>query len=632
MEAAGAAPGVLAVITHENAPKMRPAGVFKSSDNPPKAGGTTAPIFQKARGYWNGQPIAVVVAETFERARHAAGLVRVEYEEEAADLSMDGAGVERFRPKDLIGEEPKISVGHAEAALEASEVRVDHVCTTPRHNHNPIEPHAVVVAWEGGELRVHDSSQYIFGVRAHLADVFGLGLAEVQVTSPFVGGGFGTKGTAWPHFQIAAAAKVVGRPVKLPLTRQQMYACTGFRSATEQRVAIGADRPGGKLTALIHTGRSPSSATNPYVEPFTLAGRHLYSCPNMLFDQEAAALDTVAPTYMRAPGECPGTFALESAVDELAYALGMDPVELRLRNDPEVEAITGRPFSQRLLKEAYRLGAEKFGWSRRSAEPGSMRDGRFLVGMGVATAFYPVHQFPASARVRLMADGSALVQGGTHEMGMGTATVQAQHADDELGLPVERVRFEYGDTDLPNTSVTGGSSTTIGVGAAVSAAVAALKSELLKLAGRGSPLHGLKAEAVVFRDGALAPADGPGAGEPIVRRRPRPQLEDRPEPVHRRDHDGPGDGPDGGDPRRPPQRPGRQRQHRRVPRPHARRRPRPRSLLARRPRPAHADRGARHRRDRHHGRGGGGERRLPRHGGASPRPPDPPREADPRRA
>jgi xanthine dehydrogenase YagR molybdenum-binding subunit len=515
-KAAEAAPGVLAVLTHKNAPKMKTTAAFDPSSSAPKSGATSAPILQTDEVFWAGQPIAVVVAETFEQARHAASLVKATYRQEKAVFDMDALRDKAFIPDKVVGEPGEVKIGDAEKALAAAAVKVDHTYTTPREYHNAIEPHATTAAWDGDKLTVHDASQYVFGVRDMLAEKFGLKPDDVRVLSPFVGGAFGGKGLAWPHVSLAvAAAKHVGRPVKLALTREQLYGCTGYRTPTEQRVALGADKEG-KLVALIHTGLTTTSTTNLFAEQFTFPARHLYACPNIHLQQKVVKLDVAPPTFMRAPGECPGTFALESALDELAHALGVDPVELRLKNDPVKDPTSGKPFSQRKFKEAYELGARKFGWSRRKARPGSVRDGRFLVGMGVATAFYPTYQFPGAAKAAVLADGTAVVQSGTHEMGMGTATVQTQHAADCLGLPAEKVRFEYGDTSLPFSAVSGGSSTTISVGAAVASACEALKTTLIGLAGEKSPLAGAKAGELVYKDGRLVRRDEPTKGESLA--------------------------------------------------------------------------------------------------------------------
>jgi xanthine dehydrogenase YagR molybdenum-binding subunit len=401
-----------------------------------------------------------------------------------------------------------VEVGDAEAALARAPVKVDLGYRTPRHNHNAIELHAATVVWQGDSVTVHDATQMAHGERWTLAQVFGLKEEQVRVVSPFVGGGFGGK-ALWQHQILAiAASRLSGRPVRVMLSRESVYRLVGGRTETEQRVALGA-REDGTLEALIHTGVAAMTPHNNCPEQFTFPARHLYAARAIRVAQAVADMDMLANTFMRAPGESIGTFALECALDELAEKVGLDPIELRRRNEPDRDPTTGAKFSSRNLVEAYRAGAERFGWARRDPTPGSVRDGEWLVGMGCATATYPYYRMPGgAARIRLAADGSAAVEMASHEMGMGTATVQAQHAADRLGLPLERVRFVYGDTDLPPGTVAGGSSQTVSIAASVIAAQAVLVKELLKLAGPDSPLAGLKPEEVEARAEGLGRIGG----------------------------------------------------------------------------------------------------------------------------
>ncbi len=482
--AAERAPGVLAVLTHRNAPPMKATKLFEPGSDEPGSAATSVEILHTEEIAWDGQPIAVVVAETFEQARHAAELVRASYEAQPHRVSLEAEKERAFVPDNVIGEPPEIRIGDAEGALAQAAVKIDARYTTPRENHNPIEPHATIAQWDGDRLTVYDSSQFIFGVRKMLAQKFSLPEENVRVLSPFVGGAFGCKGLAWPHVALCvAAAKAVQRPVKLSLPRQHYYRTVGGRTPTDQRVALGAGRDG-QLTALIHTGVTATSTSNMFTEQFTFPARHLYAAPNLMVGQKVARLDIVPPTFMRAPGETPGTFALESALDELSFALGLDPIELRLRNISNKDPTAGTPYSIRHAREMFALGVEKFGWARRNPEPRSMRDGRWLLGQGMACAYYPVYQSPTHARVRIHADGTALGMSGAHEMGMGTATAQTQNLADALELPVEKVRFEIGDTRLPFAAVAGGSSQTVSIGAAVLAACAELKKKLAALGGQ----------------------------------------------------------------------------------------------------------------------------------------------------
>ncbi|MCZ4501033.1 MAG: dehydrogenase, partial [Marmoricola sp.] len=346
-----------------------------------------------------------------------------------------------------------------------------------------------------------------------IAKVFGLKEDQVRVVAPFVGGAFGNK-AVWNHTLLAiAAAKAVGRPVRLAVKRADVFHCIGGRTLSKQRVALGA-RADGSLAALIHTGTTAVVTHNAFPEQFSFPARHLYATDNLLVSQQVVELDMVANTAMRAPGESIGSFALESAIDELAVASGIDPVELRRRIEPEKDPAKGDAFSSRHIVEAYRRGAERFGWTRRNPTPRSQRDGEWLVGQGVATATYPYYRMPGGAvRISLHADGRAVVQTAAHEMGMGTATVQTQHAAERLGLPLDRVRFVYGDSSLPFSPVAGGSSQTTTIAAGMIAAAEKLTKELIHLAGRDSPLHGAAADAVEARDGGLFVKDDPTRGE-----------------------------------------------------------------------------------------------------------------------
>jgi xanthine dehydrogenase YagR molybdenum-binding subunit len=508
---AKSAPGVLLVLTHENAPKLKDPNLF-----PEGGAASTLPPLRDGSIHWNGQPVALVLAETQEQADYAARCIRVTYAEEPPNLSFS---LDRAKPpKSILGEPPTVAIGDAEATLAASEVRVDNVYRTPRYNHAAIELHALTCAWEGDSLTVHDTTQMVHLTQNTLAKVFGLPREKVRVLSPFVGGGFGNK-MIWDHHIFAiAAAKMSGRPVRLVLSREGVFRVTGGRTLTEQRVALGANKDG-TLKALIHTGTAGMTSHNNCPEQFTFPARHLYASETFLLSQKIIELDMVANTFMRAPGESVGTFALESAIDELAHELKVDPIELRTRIEPKQDPTSRRPFSQRNLLEAYRRGAERFGWSKRSSVPRSRREGEWLIGHGVATATYPYHRMPGgAARIRLTSDGHAIVQMGSHEMGMGTATVQAQLAAELLAMPVDCVKFEYGDSNFPSGTVAGGSSQSASIGAAVKAARDKLIEQLLQLAAGGSarprnapssgpnrsPLAGLNSSDVGPRNQGLA--------------------------------------------------------------------------------------------------------------------------------
>ncbi|OLO09622.1 dehydrogenase [Salinicola sp. MH3R3-1] len=502
--------GVVLVMTHENAPRLNTPPVFLRSPN--GAAGDDHPIMQTDRVHWNGQPVALVLAETQEQADAAAESIRVDYAAEPAMTDFELAKTHARQPDNVLGGPAEITVGDADAAFEAAAHQIDATYTTPRHNHNAIEPHALTLAWttgdgdesgrEGETLRIHDASQCVDLAVASLAEVFGIETSQIHITSPFVGGGFGGK-ALWQHqILAAAAAKLADRPVRLALSREGVYRVVGGRACTEQRVALGADEQG-RLQALIHSGIAAMTQHNNLPEPFFQATKCLYAADHIRLSIDVADMHMLANTFMRAPGESVGTFALESALDELADQLGMDPLELRRRNEPERDPTSGLAFSSRHLLEAARSGAERFGWSERSATPGRRREGEWQIGMGCATATYPYIRMPgAAARITLTPDG-ATVGIAAHEMGMGTATVQTQVAAARLGLPVEKIAFHYGDSHLAGSVLAGGSQQTAAIGGAVIAAQRALVAELLALVGQDSPLSGLSPDEIECRDEGL---------------------------------------------------------------------------------------------------------------------------------
>ena len=509
--AAEAAAGVVAVMTYLNAPRMNPPAVFGTS--PTAAGPADLPIMQDAEIHWNGQPIAVVLAETQEQADHAKSLIRATYALEDATTTFAAAKAEGLKQGIFNGEALLKEKADAEGALATSAHRVDQLYRTPRHNHNPIELHAATIGWQGGTLTIHDASQMVTATAVTVADVFDVTKDQVHVTSPYVGGGFGSK-CLWDHQILgAAAAKLVGRPVRIALTREGVYRIVGGRTLTEQRVAIGADADG-HFTSIIHTGIVAMTDHNNMPEPFIAGTQAAYAADSFKLQVQAATMNMRANTFMRAPGESVGTFALESAVDELAHELGIDPVELRLKNEPDKDPLDGREFSSRKIADAWRMGAERFGWSKRNATPGAVRDGEWLVGTGCAMGTYPYYRMPGSAaRITLRRNGEAVVEVAAHEMGMGTATTTAMVAAERLGLPMERVEVRYGDSAIPGAILAGGSQQTAAIGAAVIAAYNKLVGELLKLAGNDSPLAGLKPDEVGSADGALAKLDEPDRRE-----------------------------------------------------------------------------------------------------------------------
>ncbi|MDB5641116.1 MAG: xanthine dehydrogenase, molybdenum binding subunit apoprotein [Hyphomicrobiales bacterium] len=508
---AEAAPGVIAVMTYQNAPRMKSPPAFLSA--PKAAGGDDAPVMQDDKVRWNGEPIAVVLAHSQEQADHAKSLVHASYESEAALTDFAEARARGSKTGLFMGHALHDEIGDADAAFGESAVTIDSHFTTPRHNHNAIELHSVTANWTGDKLRLHDASQLVAHTSWSIAQMFGMPEENVVVTSPFVGGGFGGK-CLWQHqILAAAAARLVNRPVRLTLSREGVYRMVGGRTLTEQRVALGANAEGA-LKALIHTGTVAKTARNALPEPFILPARSAYASETMKLDVQTVELDMLSNTFMRAPGESVGTFGLECAMDELAAKLGMDPIELRLRNEPEKDPLSGLPFSSRNLAEAWRSGAERFGWSRRKPTPRATRDGEWLVGVGCATATYPYYRMPGgAARITLSADGHATVEIAAHEMGMGTATAHTQVVADRLGLPLDAVTFLYGDSTMPGVVLAGGSQQTASIGASVTAAHRALVARLIEIAGNDSPLAGLSPDQVGGRDAGLSHLEEPGRHE-----------------------------------------------------------------------------------------------------------------------
>ena len=504
--AATRAPGVLAVITHENAPRL--PGASARSDTT-----RVLQLLQDDAIVYNDQPVAVVVADTFENARLGASLVRVRYDAATANVELAREATAAYKPEKTSRGPTDSRTGDFGRGLATAKVTIDHVYGTPIENHNPMEPHGTVAVWQGDDrLTVYDSTQGVFGVRKRLAQLFGLREDDVRVISLYIGGAFGCKGTPWSHVPLAAmAARFVGRPVRLFLTRQQMFSFVGHRPVTRQSLALGADAEG-HLVAVRHDVTSVTSRFDEFVEPSAAQTRMLYACPNVETSHRLVRLDIPTPTFTRAPGESSGTFALESAMDELSYAVGIDPLELRLRNYAERDPDSGYPFSSKSLRTCYQWGAERFGWARRSPKPRSMRDGRHLVGWGMATATYPAGQSPAAATARIRADGHALVQTGSQDIGTGTYTILSQIAADALGIEVARVRVEIGDTRLPEAPLSAGSRTASSVGSAVRGACDRAREAVVSLAVADvrSPLHGLAPEDVEVAAGELHEKAAPG--------------------------------------------------------------------------------------------------------------------------
>ncbi|MFF0714051.1 xanthine dehydrogenase family protein molybdopterin-binding subunit [Streptomyces bauhiniae] len=517
--AALAHPGVLKVIHHGNAPEL-PYRDNKESNNPP---GRRLRVFQDDRVLFFGQPVAVVVATTLEAAQHGASLVKVHYE--AAQPSTD---LEKAKPD----KPTPYARGDAEKGLTSAAVRLDATYRLARNHHNAMELHATIARWDGGRLTVWDKTQWVLGTQTELSTVFGLKMDSVRVISPYVGGGFGSGLRCWPHVVVAAmAARETGRPVKLVLNRRQQYFSTGFRPAYDYRLKLGSDRRG-RLTALAQEIDAETSSYETFTESVLFPGQMLYSTPNVSQAYSTVPLDVNTPIYMRGPGFATASFVIESAMDELADKLGIDPIELRRRNEPSQDESTNLPFSTRRLRECYTTGAREFGWDQRRANPRSRREGDWLIGMGMAAGVYDTARMPAQAHVRLNADGTAVVDAAASDMGPGTYTSQTQVAADALGLTMRTITFRLGDSLFPPTPPHGGSMTMASVGSAVLDGCNQVRRQAVKLAVEDpqSPLHGANPEHVVVQGGRLHVDGDPARGETyqsLLSRNQRSHLEAR---------------------------------------------------------------------------------------------------------
>jgi xanthine dehydrogenase YagR molybdenum-binding subunit len=517
IDAAGAneVPGLLLVMTHENAPRLPPetrAGKLE----PPS--GRVLSLLQDDAIHYNNQPLAVVVADTLEHARDAAGRLRIEYEHAPAMLDFDVAKLAPHPPDKVLGEAADTRRGDLQAGLLSGSVRLDHTYGTPYESHNPLEPHATIAAWDGDQLTLYDSTQYVMGVQETVAAIFGIAPDKLRVLCPYTGGGFGCKGSVWSHVVLAAlAARQAGRPVKLVLERGQMFGPVGMRPVTEQRIRLAA-MTDGRLTASSHDVLACTSMIEDWIEPCALVTRMMYESPNQETSHRLARMNIGTPTFMRAPGEASGSFALESAMDELAYELGVDPLALRLSNYTERDPGKQLPFSSKSLRQCYEVGAERFGWSGRNPQPRSMREGGQLVGWGMATATYPTNRSGASASATMSGDGRVVARSATHDLGTGTYTVMTQVLADAVGVPVGEASFELGDTQMPEAPVSGGSTTVASVASAVHAAGEALRKKLVGIANADprSPLFGAMPDEVGAADGALYLLSDPARREPMA--------------------------------------------------------------------------------------------------------------------
>jgi xanthine dehydrogenase YagR molybdenum-binding subunit len=503
-----AAGGVLGVLTHENLPKV--AGephLLPSLVGGPAPGQSFFPM-QDEVVHYAGQPVALVVADSHERAQYAASLVAVSYERTPSVTTIDEGRDIAVEAEMLFGGlmPARNERGAVERGLAEADVRVDAEYRMAANHHNPIEAPTTTAVWDDDRVTIYDSTMGVRASQLTVAHLLGIPLSKIRVIGHFVGGSFGMKAMVWPHVTLAAmAAQHVRRPVRLALTRPQMFTSNGQREEQEQRLTLGATRDG-RLTAIRHEKLSITSPFDDWAEPATGVSSQLYACENFEGFHRLIHGNTMTPTFTRGPGESVGSFVLESAMDELAHELGMDPVELRVQDHAKVDP-HGNPWSSDGLEECLRRGAERFGWEDRDPTPRSRRDGDWLIGHGMAAAGYPVPLFmPAQrARARIYADGSAVVETGTPEFGTGVRTVMTQVGADALGLPLEAVSASAGDSDLPNTSSAVGSAGATMVSAAVHAAGMALRDQLVAMAVADdkSPLHGADPDAVQVEDGRM---------------------------------------------------------------------------------------------------------------------------------
>lgn len=491
------APGVLKIFTHKNAPKL-PGAEKKTKD-------TVA--LQSDEIFFSNQPVAAVIAQTFEQARYAAGLVKVTYDKQTPETDPEKEREKAFYPG---GNNPKPR-GNPVEAFGNAEVKIEAEYVIPIEHHNPMEPHAAVASWEGDKLTIYNKTQGVRDSSQHLASIFGVPEANVTVIAPFVGGAFGAALRPVAIDMLAAlAARELKRPVKIVNTRRQMFTAHGYRPHTIQKMKLAADKSG-KLTAIIHEAVANTSSYANYTEGTVRVSRSLYACPNVQTDYKLVKTDLPTPLYMRAPGNVSGMFALECALDELSYALKIDPLELRLINYAEKDPESGKPFSSKELRECYRQASEKFGWKNRKPEPRSMRDGKYLVGWGMATGTWGAGIAPAAARITLRNDNSVLIENGATDIGPGTYTTISIIAAKVLGLPLEKIKFVLGRSDLPVGPTQGGSVTTASVGTAVQECSQKILKKLLDLANQdtASPFKNVPESNIIFENARISAKNNP---------------------------------------------------------------------------------------------------------------------------
>ncbi|WP_420148371.1 xanthine dehydrogenase family protein molybdopterin-binding subunit [Spirosoma sp.] len=471
---AGKAPGVLAIITHKNAPKLNVKGGLR--------GGA---LLQSPEVEFFGQNIGIVIAETFEQARYASRLINVTYDKKEPKVDFEKLSDKARPPKDK--EKADAKRGDVQTALSQATHKVEELYQTPIEHHQPLEPHAAIAEWEGDKVTLYSSAQIVNGAQSAAAATLNLKPEQVRIVSPYIGGGFGSKGGQWANLALAAvAAKHINRPVKLALTRQQMVNSVGLRQQNLQKVSLAATADG-KLTALAHEITTHCAIDDEFVEPCGDCSKVMYDTPNSLITYRVVPMNLIVPTYTRGPGKSTGSFALESAMDELAYKLKMDPIEFRIKNEPERDPSNGKPWSSRTTVQCLREGAKAFGWEKRKSEPRQNQQGNYWIGYGVSAGTYPARQRPTSATVKLKRTGdnvTATVELAAADLGTGTYTILAQTAADALGLPVQNVKVKIGDSDLPPAAGAVGSVGAASYANAVNDACRKLTEELVTKSGK----------------------------------------------------------------------------------------------------------------------------------------------------
>ncbi len=504
MDAAMKSKGVIKILTHENAPHLKAIDPEAMKSTGGMLGEQLIPL-QDNKIFYFGQYVGVVIAKTYEQARAAAGLVKVSYNKETPAVDLNKELPNGKMPEKQRGEDVQLNLGKTAAIIDSAPSKIEHTYTTPTENHHPMEPHATIAVWESTDkLTLYDATQGVIGASGTMAYLFDLKPGNTHIISPYVGGGFGCKGSQWGHLMLAAmGAKVISRPVKVAITRQMMTTNVGRRAETQQAVAL-ATGTDGKLTAIRHHTDTYGNLSD-FFESSGKQTAVLYAAPIREITYKVTKLNIGTPTFMRAPGETPGTFALESAMDEMAYELKMDPIAFRVLNHTAEDPVKKHPFSSEYLRECYQLGAEKFGWSQRKSAPRQNRNGKYLVGYGMATATYPAIRSSSSVKIKMNDDGSVIVSSATQDIGTGTYTIMSQTAADALGIPLDKVTVKLGDSTLPPSPVSGGSTTAATVTPAVLAAGEMMKNDFISLAiaDNKSKLKGRNAEEIDARDGRL---------------------------------------------------------------------------------------------------------------------------------